>query len=71
MNFSRALKGSLTRSGAIREIASQSHLEIGRPLTDAEESGLFQRFSPQTILDRIERVNFNKAKAIVFQLHAF
>ena len=65
MNFSRALKGSLTRSGAIREIASQSHLELGRPLNNEEESALFQRFSPQTILDRIQRVNLNKAKTKV------
>ena len=57
MYYSRAVKGSLTRSGAAREIASQAEVELGRRLTNEEELNLFQRFSPQAIIDRIEKVN--------------
>jgi hypothetical protein len=56
MNYSRALKGSLTRSGAINEISSQAELELGHPLTKDEESIIFGRFSPQNILERIKKV---------------
>ena len=57
MYYSRAVKGSLTRSGAAREIASQAEVELGRRLTNEEEFNLFQRFSHQAIIDRIEKVN--------------
>ena len=57
MYYSRAVKGSLTRSGAAREIASQAEVELGRRLTNEEELHLFQRFSHQAIIDRIEKVN--------------
>ena len=56
MNYSRALKGSLTRSGAIREIFSQAELELGHPLTKEEEKKLFSNLAPQNILDRIQKV---------------
>ena len=56
MNYSRALKGSLTRSGAIREIFSQAELELGHPLTKEEENKLFSNLAPQNILDRIQKV---------------
>ena len=57
MNYSRALKGSLTRSGAVQEIASQAEVELGRRLTTEEDLNLFKRFSPQTIVNKIEKVN--------------
>ena len=57
MNYSRALKGSLTRSGAAKEIFSQAELELGRPLSKEEEQKLFSNSSPQQILDRIQKVN--------------
>ena len=57
MNFSRAVKRPLTRSGAIRDIYSQSELELGRPLTKIEEANLLSKFSPQTILERVQKVN--------------
>ena len=60
MNYSRAVKGSLTQSGAMREIASQAELELGRQLTNEEELTIFQRFSPQAIVDNIEKVNNKK-----------
>ena len=59
-NYTRAVKGSLTRSGAVREIASQAELELRRPLNCLEEESLLKRFSPQTILDKIEQVNIQK-----------
>ena len=60
LNFSRAVKGSLTRSGAIREIASQAELELRRPLTSVEEEMLLKWLSPQDILDRIHQVDIKK-----------
>ena len=58
MNFSRAIKGSFTRSGVIREIDSQAELEFGRLLTEDEKSKLFAKLSSNQILDRIEKVNW-------------
>ena len=58
MNYSRALKGSRTRSGAISEIQSQAELELCRPLSSAEETTLLRKFAPQNILDRIHKVGF-------------
>ena len=57
MNFSRAVKGSLTRSGAIREVDSEAELELGHSLTVAEKANLFNKFSPQNVRDKIEKVN--------------
>ena len=57
MSYSQALKGALTRSGAIREIDSQAELEFGRKLTDNEKTIMFQRFPPQDVLNRIQKVN--------------
>ena len=58
MNFSRAVKGSFTRSGVIREIDSQAELELGRSLTDDEKSKLFSKFPVNQVLDKIDKVNF-------------
>ena len=56
MNFSRAVKGSLTRGGAAKEIDSQTEIELGRPLTPLERTSLFARFPPELVLSRIEKV---------------
>ena len=61
MNYSHAVKGALTRSGAIREIISQSALEFGRPLSPEEEAKLFGKFSPQFILNRIQKASLKEA----------
>ena len=58
MDFSRAVKGSFTRSGVIRGVDSQAELELGHPLTGVEKANLFNKFSPQNVLDKIEKVNF-------------
>ena len=59
MNYSRALKGSLTRSGVLREVMSQAELELGHSLSKDEMTSLLRMFSPQTILDRIKKVSFS------------
>ena len=51
MNYSDAVKGALTRSGAVREIISQSELEFGCRLSPEDEVKLFSKFSPQFILN--------------------
>ena len=56
MNFAKAVKGTLTRNGILREIDSQSEIELGRHLHPAEKSSLFCKFSPQLVLDRIQQV---------------
>ena len=56
MNFARAVKGSLTHSRAVQDINSQSELELGRQLTKVEEAALYQNFSPNTLVGRIEKV---------------
>ena len=56
MNFSRAVKGTFTRGGAVKEIDSQSRTELGRDLTHSERTTLFARFPPELVLSRIEKV---------------
>ena len=58
MNYSRAVKGSLTRAGAVQEIFSQAELEFGHPITKEEEELLFKNFSPQNIINRIHKVKY-------------
>ena len=56
MNYSKATKGSMTRSQAIHEVLCQSEFELGRPLNKAEMTSLFEKFSPQLIVERIGKV---------------
>ena len=56
MNFSQAVKGHLTRSGAIRAIQSQAETELGRKLSKEEESFLFTKNDPNIFLAQIEKV---------------
>jgi hypothetical protein len=56
MNFSQAVKGQLTRSGAIRAIQSQADTELGRKLTKEEESFLFTKTHPNILLGQIQKV---------------
>ena len=64
MNYSRATKHFKTRSQAIDEVVSQSIFELGRPLSKAEETSLFEKFSPQLVADRIHAV-------MIFTFHIF
>ena len=59
MNFSGAVQGTLSNAGAMREIRSQSELELGRCLMQEEETNLFGKFAPKTILSRIQKVRLN------------
>ena len=63
MNYSRATRGS-SRSRAICEIKLQSELELSRPLSKEEETSLYQKLSPENILDRIQKV-------IIFMIYMF
>jgi hypothetical protein len=57
MDFARAVKGRLTRNGILREVDSQSEIELGRHLDPAEKKSLFSKFPPQYVIDRIQQVN--------------
>ena len=59
MNFARAVKGKLTRNGVLREVDSQSDIELGRQLDPPEKTILFSKFSPDYVVDRIQQV-FNQ-----------
>ena len=57
MNFSQAVKGQLTRSGAIRAIQSQAETEIGRKLNPEEATSLWcGKTSPNALLEGIQKV---------------
>ena len=56
MNFSQAVKGHLTRAGAIRAIQSQAETELGRKLSKEEESFLFTNTHPNILQAQIEKV---------------
>ena len=56
MNFSRAVKGTLSRGCAVKEIDSQSETELGRHLSPSERTSLFARFPPELVLSRIKKV---------------
>jgi hypothetical protein len=57
MNFAKAVKGKLTRNGILREVDSQSEIELGRHLDPSEKTSLFLKFSPQLVLQRIQQVS--------------
>ena len=56
MNYARAARGKLTRDTILREVDSQSEIELGRHLDSSEKNILFQRFSPDLIVSRIRQV---------------
>ena len=59
MNFAKAVKGALSKNGILREIDSQSEIELGRHLDSSEKSSLFHKFSPQLVFDRIQQVIYS------------
>ena len=58
MDFARAVKGRLTRNVVLREVDSQSEIELGRHLDPVEKKVLFSKYRPQHVLDRIYQVDF-------------
>ena len=74
MNFSQAVKGQLTRSGAIRAIHSQAETEIGRKLSPEEATSLWcGKTSPNALLEGIQKVKkYNKIlKLVAYTLYFF
>jgi hypothetical protein len=57
MDFARAVKGRLTQNVLLRELDSQSEIELGRHLNPAEKKSLFSKFPQQHVLDSIQQVN--------------
>ena len=59
MNYSQAVQGQLTRSGAIRAIQSQAETELGRKLNPEESTSLWcTGSSPHAVLKQIQKVNY-------------
>ena len=56
MNFSQAVRGQLTRSGAISAIQCQADTELGRELSKNEEMCLSSKTSPTQLLGQIQKV---------------
>ena len=56
MNFAQAARGTLTRDGMLREIDSQSEIELGRHLDAPEKAGIFSRFPLESIVRCIDKV---------------
>ena len=66
MNFSQAVKGQLTRPGAVRAIQSQAETELGRKLTKEEESLLFSKSHPNIFLGQIQKYGYGFLKFQLF-----
>ena len=56
MNYARVARGKLTSDTILREVDSQSEIELGRHLDSSEKNILFQRFPPDLIVSRIRQV---------------
>ena len=57
MDFSKALKGQLGTLGAIKEIQSQSKLELKRELNHDEIALLIHHAHPSILVEQIEKVS--------------
>ena len=56
MNYSKAVKSQVRRSGVIQAIRSQAETELRRELSKDEERLLSTKFSLNLLLDRIQKV---------------
>ena len=56
MDYVRALKGPGTRDSVMKDIDAQSEVELGHPLDPSEKELLFNKFSPELVLSRIQQV---------------
>ena len=63
MNFARAARGTPTRESMLREVDSQSEIELGRHLDAAERGIIMSRFPIEVIVRCIDKVSniFNKS----------
>ena len=57
MNFARAARGTMTREGMLREVDSQSEIELGRHLDAAERDVIMSRFPIEVIVRCIDKVS--------------
>ena len=57
MNFSSALQGHLSRSGAINAIQDQAETELNRRLNKDEIASLSSNFSPINLIEMIQKVS--------------
>ena len=57
MNFARAARGNMTREGMLREVDSQSEIELGRHLDGPERGILMSRFPLEVIVRCIDKVS--------------
>ena len=57
MNFAQAARGTMTREGMLREIDSQSEIELGRHLDAAERGIIMSRFPIEVIVRCIDKVS--------------
>ena len=57
MNFARAARGTMTREGMLREVDSQSEIELGRHLDGPERNILMSRFPIEVIVRCIDKVS--------------
>ena len=56
MNFARAARGTHTRESMLREVDSQSEIELGRHLDGSERDILMSRFPIEVIVSYIDKV---------------
>ena len=56
MNYAQAARGTVTRDGMLREIDSQSEIELGRHLDAPEKTRIFSRFPIESIVRCIDKV---------------
>ena len=56
MNYVRAVKGPGTRTSVLKDIDAQSEVELGRLLDPEEKELLFNKFSSELVLSRIQQV---------------
>ena len=56
MNFAQAARGTLTREGMLRQVDSQSEIELGRQLDASERAVLLSRVPIDAIVRCIDKV---------------
>ena len=66
MNFSQAVRGQVTTSGAIKAIQSQAETELGRNLSKEEENFLFSHTNPSLLFGQIQKYGYGFLKFQLF-----
>ena len=66
MNYARAAKGPMTHAVLLREVDSQSEVELGRHLDASEKAVLYARFPPDLVVSRIYQVGIFLKRCYIF-----